>query len=174
MKQMVAVFSVAALLFAPHPSLAASDGLNAYVRQARYDIDPVFSPSLTRLQSTKLRYIGEGSPSTPVMAMTPTTMPGLSAHIRCRGKRACYLEIAVEAQVVGDGGAMGFDLVVNGESLDAAIGSIMELKPETYELAQRRFMIKIEPGRHELQVVVFGTRNFAFVRHAATYRVYVK
>jgi hypothetical protein len=156
------------------PASADTPASLAAGKQSRIDAEPVFSPILTRLISTKLRYVGEGAPEIYVPAMQRTNMPGLAGKIACPGKSSCYLEAVVEAQVFNLTGAMGFDVIVDGNGLDSAIGSVHVFGANNYEMAQRRFMVEVPPGMHSIKVQTFGTEGFSFVRHAATYKMYKK
>ncbi len=170
-------FLVPALLAsvaATAPAAAETAANLATSGQSRIDAEPVFSPILTRLVSTKLRYVGEGAPEIYVPAMQRTNMPGLAGRIACPGKSSCYLEAVVEAQVFNLTGAMGFDVIVDGNGLDSAIGSVHVFGANNYEMAQRRFMVEVPPGMHSIKVETFGTEGFSFVRHAATYKMYKK
>ena len=166
-----ALLALAAATAPVHAEPAASLAAGG---QSRIDAEPVFSPTLTRLVSTKLRYVGEGAAEIFVPALQRTYMPGLSGRIACPGKSSCYLEAVVEAQVFNLSGAMGFDVVVDGNGLDQAIGSVHVFGANNYEMAQRRFMVEVPPGMHSIKVQIFGTEGFSFVRHAATYKMYKK
>lgn len=173
MNRRIALLFAAALALCM-PAAAAENGNLAAAGTARLDGEPVFSPTLNRLVATKLHYVGEGAPLTEVAAMTRTAMPGLATRIRCPGKSHCYLEAFVEAQVFNLSGAMGFDLIVDGNALDPSIGSVHVFGADNFEMAQRRFMVRLQPGVHRIAVEIFGTEAFSFVRHAAAYRMYKK
>jgi hypothetical protein len=172
MKYFLAVFAMMAM-----PIETAAIAANASLiepRTGRIDAEPVFTSTLTRLVGTKLRYVGEGAPEITVPAMTRTRMPSLAGWMRCPGKSRCYLEAVIEAQVFNLTGAMGFDLIVDGNPMDSAIGSVHAFNTGTYEITQRRFVIELLPGPHKFDVVTFGTEGFTYVRHAATYKLYKK
>lgn len=173
MKQFLLTVLVAAATAAASAQAEPAANLATGTRP-RIGAEPVFSPTLTRLVATKLRYVGEGAPEIHVPAMQRTNMPGLAGKIACPGKSSCYLEAVVEAQVFNLTGAMGFDVIVDGNGLDSAIGSVHVFGADNYEMAQRRFMVEVPPGMHSIKVQTFGTEGFSFVRHAATYRMYKK
>lgn len=128
--------------------------------------------SLSRLIRTKLKYVGEGAASTNVPALTRTAMPGLTTFILCPGTSMCYLEATIEAQVSNATGAMGFDLIVDGIGTDPQIGANHVFNPENYEMTSRTFVVPLIPGRHRVGFQVFGTTDFSYVRHSASYRLF--